>query len=153
RKDEPSSSRPPAVTRPTWRSSPARLTPAPPRLPTVAPRTEVTMSAGQLPDAWRAALRSRAVSAPRVPHSTLAEPMIERRRFLRAGFWTGVGLTLVGSAATALDFMWPRHVRGFGAPVPAGHVGDVPPGADPVPFRDGQFWLVHLDPDDRSESG
>ena len=45
-----------------------------------------------------------------------------------------------------LDFLYPRNVRGFGGPVPAGNVADYVKGADPVPNSEGQFWMANLDP-------
>ena len=45
---------------------------------------------------------------------------------------------------SGLDFLWPRNVKGFGAPVDLG-AGDLPsPGADPVRVIEGRLWLENL---------
>ncbi|MSQ41683.1 MAG: ubiquinol-cytochrome c reductase iron-sulfur subunit [Dehalococcoidia bacterium] len=78
---------------------------------------------------------------------------LSRRRFIRASFWTGLGATLLGSVGLFLDFFYPRNVRGFGAPVPAGNVKDYARGADPKHFLEGQFWIVNLDPAEKRPGG
>jgi cytochrome b6-f complex iron-sulfur subunit len=109
-------------------------------------------------DAWRAAIASRktqvadAESIPSAPIAPLDRD-VSRRNFIRASFWGGLGLTLLGSVGLLLDFLWPRNVRGFGGPVPAGNVEDYPRGAPPVENREGQFWIANLDPSDTTASG
>jgi len=73
---------------------------------------------------------------------------------LRGTFLGGLGLAMTGGLAGFVDYVWPRNIRGFGGPVSAGTLDEIPaPGAPPVDFAEGQFWLVHLDPADRLENG
>jgi cytochrome b6-f complex iron-sulfur subunit len=101
-------------------------------------------------DAWRSALRDRTV-----PHTaSVATPEdLSRRRFIATSFWTGLGVTFVGAFGSAVDYLYPRNVRGFGGPVPAGNVADFEAGADPNAFRAGQFWLMNLDPQETRPGG
>jgi cytochrome b6-f complex iron-sulfur subunit len=79
---------------------------------------------------------------------------VERRSFLRGTFLGGIGLAMLGGVSGLVDFLWPRNVRGFGGPVAAGTLDEIPaPGAPPIEFREGQFWLVNLDPDDTAGNG
>jgi cytochrome b6-f complex iron-sulfur subunit len=78
---------------------------------------------------------------------------MSRRRFIRASFWSGLGLTLLGSVGLFLDFFYPRDVKGFGGPVPAGRVSDYPQGGEPRHVLDGQFWLANLDPSEDRPGG
>ena len=100
-------------------------------------------------DAWRSTLEDRRVPAVAGPTAD----QLSRRRFLATSFWTGLGVTLVGALGAAADYLYPRNVAGFGGPVPAGNVADVPRGADPVEHRVGQFWLVNLDPAETRPGG
>ena len=109
-------------------------------------------------DAWRAALSSRKteVADPgSVPAAavTAIDADVSRRTFIRASFWGGLGISLLGSVGTLLDFLYPRNVKGFGGPVPAGNVKDFANGADPKMFSEGQFWLVNLDPTETRPGG
>lgn len=109
-------------------------------------------------DAWRAAIASRKTQVAReegIP-SVQAPPLeadMSRRRFIRASFWGGLGLTLLGSVGLFLDYFYPRNVKGFGGPVPAGRVGDYPQGGEPRHNLDGQFWLANLDPNEDRPGG
>ncbi len=109
-------------------------------------------------DAWRAAIASRKTQIARtegVP-SVQAAPIeadLSRRRFIRASFFSGLGVTLLGSVGLFVDYFYPRHVKGFGGPVPAGKVSDYPQGADPVHNLDGQFWIANLDPKETRKGG
>ncbi len=82
-------------------------------------------------DAWRAALASRKTqvadpeSIPSAPIAP-ADPNVSRRNFIRASFWGGLGITLLGSVGLLLDYLYPRNVRGFGGPVAARNVADYP---------------------------
>lgn len=119
--------------------------------PTAAPPPTPT-------DAWRAALSSRKTEVANpgtVPAAAVSGPEVDvsRRTFIRASFWSGLGLTLLGSVGTLLDYMYPRNVRGFGGPVPAGNVKDFPKGGEPKQFSEGQFWLANLDPAETRPGG
>ncbi len=102
-------------------------------------------------DAWRAALASRKteVANPAAIPATAMSPIdheVSRRGFIRASFWGGLGMTLLGSVGLLLDFLYPRNVKGFGGPVPAGKVTDFVKGAEPKANSEGQFWMANLDP-------
>ncbi len=102
-------------------------------------------------DAWRAALSSRktVVANPgRIPAAAVSalDADVSRRTFIRASFWSGLGVSLLGSVGLLVDYLYPRNVRGFGGPVPAGNVKDFAKGGDPRPFSEGQFWIANLDP-------
>jgi len=109
-------------------------------------------------DAWKAALASRRtqVADSEVVPAAMVSPLdrdVSRRNFIRASFWGGLGLTLLGSVGLLLDFLYPRNVRGFGGPVPAGNVADYVKGANPVMNSEGQFWIANLDPTDTRPGG
>jgi cytochrome b6-f complex iron-sulfur subunit len=109
-------------------------------------------------DAWRAALASRrtqVADSEAVP-AAMVTPLdqdVSRRNFIRASFWGGLGLTLLGSVGLLLDFLYPRNVRGFGGPVAAGNVSLYEKGGDPVHNREGQFWIANLDPAETRPGG
>ncbi len=114
---------------------------------------------GQVTDAWREAIAARRTRAPEdapVPAAQARRPtgpITSRRNFIRASFWGGLGLALLGVVASLLDFLYPRGIKGFGGPVPAGNIAEYPPGGDPVHFITGQFWLVNLDPNETRPGG
>lgn len=102
-------------------------------------------------DAWKSALASRRtqVADSEALPAAMVSPLdrdVSRRNFIRASFWGGLGVTLLGSVGLLLDFLYPRNVQGFGGPVPAGNVADYEKGADPIPNSEGQFWIANLDP-------
>lgn len=103
-------------------------------------------------DVWRDALGGSDRARPATPEPATPE-QLSRRRFLATSFWTGLGVTFAGALSGAVDYLYPRNVAGFGGPVPAGNVADVPRGADPRAFRAGQFWLVNLDPEETRPGG
>lgn len=109
-------------------------------------------------DAWRSAIASRrtqVTDSESVPAAMVAplEQDVSRRNFIRASFWGGLGLTLLGSVGFLLDFLYPRNVRGFGGPVPAGNVADYPKGGNPIHNGEGQFYLANLDPAETRPGG
>lgn len=73
----------------------------------------------------------------------LLVPRMSRRTLMRIGFWTGLGVTVVGGAGVGLDLIYPRGITGFGSAVSPGNVSDFPPGSK-TQFLEGRFWLVHL---------
>ncbi len=110
------------------------------------------------PDAWREALATRRTQAPEgqvVPGAQVSRvsPDVSRRKFILGSFWTGMGVTVLGSVGLFLDFFYPRNVKGFGGPVPAGNVKDYPAGGEPKVFHAGRFWLVNLDPAEARPGG
>src|SRR5690606_34139638 len=108
-------------------------------------------------DAWKIAIETRVHRQPGSPSKVgiaRARSVTARRPFLRGTFLSGTGLALLGSVGGLVDYLWPRNVRGFGGPVSAGTLDDIPaPGAPPVEFTEGQFWLVNLAPADASGNG
>lgn len=106
----------------------------------------------QITDAWReaiAARRTQIAPGEAVPGAQVSRPTTEemtRRNFIRAAFWSGLGLTLLGTVAAVLDFLYPRGIKGFGGPVTAGTAAEYPRGGDPKHNIIGQFWIVNLDP-------
>ncbi|MDG1839859.1 MAG: hypothetical protein P8J64_03870, partial [Dehalococcoidia bacterium] len=109
-------------------------------------------------DAWRAAIASRktqmadAEGIPAAPVTPI-DYDVSRRQFIRASFWSGLGVTLLGSVGLLLDFLYPRNVKGFGGPVPAGKVTDYEAGAAPKANSEGQFWIANLDENESRPGG
>ncbi len=115
-------------------------------------------AAGESGDAWRQAIatrRTQQAAGQTVPGAQATRPDgdVSRRKFIRGSFLGGLGLALLGSAGFIVDYIYPRNVRGFGGPVPAGKVTEYAKGADPKHFLDGQFWLVNLDPAESRAGG
>lgn len=115
-------------------------------------------AAGVSGDAWNQAIATRKTAeAPgaRVPGAQASRLNMDasRRMFIRSSFFGGLGLALLGSVGFLLDFLYPRGVRGFGGPVPAGKVTDYARGGTPKHFADGQFWLANLDPAETRAGG
>ena len=99
---------------------------------------EVTegQSPAEASDAWRQALTTRrtlqrdgqgvpGAQATRIPED------VSRRSFILGSFWTGLGVSLLGGVGILLDFLYPRNVKGFGGPVPAGKLSDFAAGGEP----------------------
>lgn len=113
----------------------------------------------QVTDAWREAIVARRTQAPAgqaIPAAQVSRPAraeVSRRNFIRGAFWSGLGLGLLGSVVAMLDFLYPRGIKGFGGPVPAGNVAEFARGGNPRHFIIGQFWLVNLDPAERRPGG
>ncbi len=110
------------------------------------------------PDAWREALATRRTQAPEgqiVPGAQVSHlsPDVSRRNFVLGSFWTGMGVTVLGSVGLFLDFFYPRNVKGFGGPVSAGKVTDYPRGGAPKHFLAGKFWITNLDPAESRPGG
>lgn len=116
-----------------------------------APGIGGSRAAGESGDAWRQAIatrRTQQAAGQTVPGAQASRPDadVSRRTFIRGSFLGGLGLALLGSVGFLVDFLYPRNVRGFGGPVPAGNVTEYAKGADPRHFIEGQFYLVNLDP-------
>ena len=118
-----------------------------------------TASPEQVTDAWREAIVARRTQVPAgqaVPAAQVSRPAraeVSRRNFIRGAFWSGLGLGLLGSVTALLDFLYPRGIKGFGGPVPAGNVAEFVRGGNPRQFIAGQFWLVNLDPTETRPGG
>jgi cytochrome b6-f complex iron-sulfur subunit len=76
-----------------------------------------------------------------VPSRTL----LTRRLFILGGFWSTLGLALVGLVGPSLDFTWPRKVAGAARNVLV--TADRIPGKgdDPVAIPEGRFFLLNLE--------
>lgn len=72
-------------------------------------------------------------------------PVVHRRTFLVAGFWTAAaGLLAAIAGGLGLDFLWPKKIVGFGAAVNVSAATVPQPGTDPVRVVEGRFWLVNI---------
>ena len=69
---------------------------------------------------------------------------ITRRVFILGGFFSTLGLAVVGLVGPSLDFMWIRNVKGFGGPIAVGPDRIPKEGEDPKLIVEGRFWLVNL---------
>jgi cytochrome b6-f complex iron-sulfur subunit len=88
--------------------------------------------------------RPAQVTTPVATPAPRRGPLVTRRTFILGGFWTALGLALLGIFGPQLDFLYPRKVRGFGGPIPVSQDEIPPPGGEPVRNFEGRFWLVHL---------
>jgi cytochrome b6-f complex iron-sulfur subunit len=61
------------------------------------------------------------------------------------GFWSAIGLLIVGFLGAPLDFMWLRKTGGFGGPIPVTPDRIPAVGADPIVIREGRFYLLNLE--------
>ncbi len=88
--------------------------------------------------------RPAQVSTPVATPAPKPGPIVSRRVIVLGGFWSALGLALLGLFGPQLDFLYPRRVRGFGGPVfvPRNQIPE--PGGEPVRNFEGRFWLVHL---------
>ena len=107
-------------------------------------------------EVWREAVRARRTEPQTgvVVPSARVRPVVGRRSLVRGVALGGLGLAGLTATGGLLDFLWPRNVRGFGGPVAAGTLDEIPEmGGPPKEFLEGQFWLVHLDAADTGENG
>ena len=114
-------------------------------------------AAGESGDVWREALAARRTVADvsTLPGAQVSkrDPDASRRTFIRASFFGGFAVSLLGSVGMLVDFLYPRNVRGFGGAVPAGKVSEYQKGGEPKHYADGQFWLANLDPAESRNGG
>jgi cytochrome b6-f complex iron-sulfur subunit len=71
--------------------------------------------------------------------------VVNRRTFVLSGFWGAIaalGAAVVGG--WGIDFLWPKKLAGFGAPVDVKASKIPAPGTDPVHIAEGRFWLVNI---------
>ena len=102
-------------------------------------------SAQATPAVAPVAARSIAVDTP-VAKPVPKRNVITRRIFILGGFWSAVGLLLVGILGSPLDFMWIRKIVGFGGPVPVSPDRVPAQGAGPIVIAEGRFFLLNLEP-------
>lgn len=71
--------------------------------------------------------------------------IVHRRTLILGGFWGGIAALMTAiTGGLTIDFLWPRKVKGFGAPVDVAAGNIPPPGGDPVRVVEGRFWLLNL---------
>jgi cytochrome b6-f complex iron-sulfur subunit len=87
--------------------------------------------------------RSIVVDTP-VARPVARREVITRRVFLLGGFWSALGLALVGMIGSPLDFIWPRNLKGFGGPVTVSPDRIPAEGDEPQRIIEGKFWLLNL---------
>ena len=92
-----------------------------------------------------AALQARAASVD----TPIAKPVpvsgvLTRRLFILGGFWSTIGLAIVGLAGPSLDFWWPRTVAGAARKVFVSPDRIPEVGGEPVAIPEGRFFLVNL---------
>jgi cytochrome b6-f complex iron-sulfur subunit len=87
--------------------------------------------------------RAIAVDTP-VAKPVARRELITRRVFLLGGFWSTLGLALVGLLTSPLDFLWPRNIGGFGGPINVSPDRIPEPGGEPARIPEGRFFLLNL---------
>jgi cytochrome b6-f complex iron-sulfur subunit len=75
-----------------------------------------------------------------------SRPILTRRVFILGGFWSTLGLALVGLFGPSLDFTWTRDPAGAARAVRVPKESVPKPGDDPVRIPEGRFFLVNLEP-------
>ena len=72
--------------------------------------------------------------------------ILTRRVFILGGFWSTLGLAVVGLLGPSLDFAWTRDPAGAARTVRVPKESIPKPGDDPVRIPEGRFFLVNLNP-------
>lgn len=72
--------------------------------------------------------------------------ILTRRVFILGGFWSTLGLALVGLLGPSLDFAWTRDPAGAARVVRVPKDSIPKPGDAPVRIPEGRFFLVNLEP-------
>jgi cytochrome b6-f complex iron-sulfur subunit len=92
------------------------------------------------PDPGRAIAVDTPVAKP-VP----SREVITRRLFLLGGFWSAMGLGILGLVGGPLDFVWPRNIKGFGGPINVTPDRIPAVGGDPLVITEGKFFILNLE--------
>jgi len=71
-------------------------------------------------------------------------PLVSRRALLAGGFWSAIGLAMVGLLGVPLSFLRPRNVTGLGGRVTVPAAKVPAPGSEPVHIPEGKFFLANL---------
>ncbi len=96
-----------------------------------------------------------AAEAQQAPGATVDTPvakpvptrsLVTRRLFILGGFWSTLGLALVGLLGPSLDFAWTRDPAGAARKVSVSRERIPGRGDDPVVVPEGRFFLVNLEP-------
>jgi len=74
-----------------------------------------------------------------------SRPIVTRRLFILGGFWSTIGLALVGMVGPSLDFAFTRNPAGAAREVFVSPERIPAPGDDPVVIAEGRFFLVNLE--------
>ncbi len=108
------------------------------------------------PQGEGAQAQPEATAAQEVPVATVdtpvakpvpARPVLTRRLFILGGFWSTIGLAMVGLLGPSLDFAYPRKgVAGAARDVFVSSQRIPAPGDDPVAIAEGRFFLLNLKP-------
>jgi len=104
--------------------------------------------AGQQPEPDGAAPAAVQATASTVD-TPIATPVprqgvLTRRLLILGGFWSTIGLAIVGLAGPSLDFWWPRSVAGAARKVFVSPDRIPEVGGEPVAIPEGRFFLVNL---------
>lgn len=98
----------------------------------------------QGPGAGAQPARQQPVDTP-VAKPVPRRPVLTRRVFILGGFWSTLGLALVGLLGPSLDFTWTRDPAGGARSVRVSKESIPAPGDDPVRIAEGRFFLVNLE--------
>jgi cytochrome b6-f complex iron-sulfur subunit len=93
------------------------------------------------------------VDTPVASQAPKPRPLFSRRALLAGGFWSGLGLAMVGLLGSPLSFLWPRKVTGFGGKVTVPAAKVPAPGSEPVHIPEGKFFLANLAPGQEESPG
>lgn len=109
---------------------------------------EEARSEGAQPQPERPAAEQPAAATVDTPVATPVPKrhVLTRRLFILGGFWTTIGLALVGLVGPSLDFAYPRKVAGAARPVSVTSDRIPAPGDEPKVIPEGRFFLVNLKP-------
>jgi len=103
----------------------------------------------------RAAAGGAAVAAAGAGHGVIvvqspserpALPQISRRKVLLIGFWSALGVTVLGIVTTILNSLYPRGITGFGSQVFVGTIDQLDPGKK-LHNLDAKAWIVRFNAD------
>ena len=97
--------------------------------------------------------RLQAIDTPVASQAPRVRPFVSRRALLAGGFWSGLGLAMVGLLGAPLSFLWPRKVTGFGGKVTVPAAKVPAPGSEPVHIPEGKFFLANLAPGQEKSPG
>ena len=71
-------------------------------------------------------------------------PQVSRRKVLLVGFWSAMGVMVLGIVATIINTLYPRGITGFGSAVYVGTVDQLAPGKK-IHNLDAKAWMVRFD--------
>jgi cytochrome b6-f complex iron-sulfur subunit len=71
-------------------------------------------------------------------------PQVSRRKVLLVGFWSAMGVMMLGIVTTIINSLYPRGITGFGSEVYVGTVDQLEPGKK-LQNLDAKVWMVRFD--------